>query len=181
MSKAFSGVSRRQILAVGSGVTLLPLASLLEFACPVPSASASDDSLRLTTFDPREAALLQCVSRTLFPHDFLDDRQYMKIVATLDSKAAADKDVAVTLRAALERFPDNFAATVEAHREDYLRSLEGSVFFKLTYQETLAGLYGDPVVAALLGDEGSSIEHGGYLQRGFDDLSWLPADKAANK
>jgi hypothetical protein len=117
------------------------------------------------------------VARTLFPHDFLPDEQYMKIVAVLDAKAAAEKSVAMMVRAALSAFPDDFAAMEEAKREDYLRTLEGSPFFRLVYQETLVGLYGDPAVSTLLGYEGSSVEHGGYLKRGFDDISWLPTNK----
>jgi len=180
MPKPRSSLSRRRVLATGSAVTLLPLAPLLELAGAPPRADASESPM-LRVLDPREAAMLLCVSRTLFPHDFLDDRQYLKIVAALDSKAAADKEVAATVRTALAAFPNDFAATEEARREAYLRTLEGSAFFKLTYQETLTGLYGDPAVAALLGDEGSSLEHGGYLQRGFDDISWLPLDKPAIK
>ena len=170
-------LSRRKVLAIGGGVTLLPLASLVDLAS-VPQAHASDSALKLTALDHREAVLLLGVSRTLFPHDFLEDRQYMKIVAALDSKATTDKDVAATLKAALKGMPDDFAASAEAHREEYLRTLEATPFFRLVYQETLTGLYGDPAVATVLGDEGSSVEHGGYIQRGFDDISWLPAAKA---
>ena len=169
-------LSRRKVLAIGGGVTLLPLAPLLEFA-GIPRARASDAALKLTALDQREAVLLLSVSRTLFPHDFIDDQQYMKIVAALDSKAAADKDVAATLKSALKGFPDDFPARGEAHREDYLRTLETTAFFRVVYQETLMGLYGDAAVATVLGDEGSSVEHGGYVQRGFDDISWLPAAK----
>jgi len=172
-------LSRRRVIAIGGGVTLLPLASLVELAGIRPTR-ASEEAWKLTTLDQREAVLLLCVSRTLFPHDFLDDRQYMKIVAVVDSKASADKDVAATVKTALKGFPDDFAASGEAHREDYLRTLEATPFFRLVYQETLTGLYGDPTVSALLGDEGSSVEHGGYIQRGFDDISWLPPEKTGS-
>jgi hypothetical protein len=32
----------------------------------------------------------------------------------------------------------------------------------------------DPALWETLGYQGSSIEHGGYLYRGFDDIDWLP-------
>jgi len=32
----------------------------------------------------------------------------------------------------------------------------------------------DPALWKTLGYQGSSIEHGGYLYRGFDDIDWLP-------
>jgi hypothetical protein len=121
------------------------------------------------------------VARTLFPHDFLGDEQYLKIVGALDAKASVEKDIAAITRAAVAAFPDEFTAMEEARREDYLRSLEGSPFFRLVYQETLVGLYGDPTVASLLGYEGSSVEHGGYRERGFDDISWLPGSTPVRK
>ena len=37
-----------------------------------------------------------------------------------------------------------------------------------------AELYYLPAVWALLGFEGSSVEFGGYVDRGFDDIDWLP-------
>ena len=35
-------------------------------------------------------------------------------------------------------------------------------------------LYSDPEVWELLGYEGPSFDKGGYIDRGFDDLDWLP-------
>jgi hypothetical protein len=168
---------RRDILKIGGSATLLPLASVLGLTAPIQRVDADARALELKSFDRAQSGLLLSVTRTLFPHDFLPDEQYMKIVAVLDAKAAADKSVAMIMGAALSAFPDDFATMEEVKREDYLRTLEGSPFFRLVYQETLVGLYGDPAVSALLGYEGSSVEHGGYLERGFDDISWLPTNK----
>jgi hypothetical protein len=30
------------------------------------------------------------------------------------------------------------------------------------------------LVYRFFGFEGSSVEHGGYIDRGFDDIGWLP-------
>ncbi|NJO38293.1 MAG: hypothetical protein HC871_12680 [Rhizobiales bacterium] len=35
-------------------------------------------------------------------------------------------------------------------------------------------LYNDHEVWKIFGYQGASFEEGGYLYRGFDDLSWLP-------
>jgi hypothetical protein len=35
-------------------------------------------------------------------------------------------------------------------------------------------LYNNPLVWQAFGYEGASFDHGGYLERGFDDLGWLP-------
>ena len=55
-----------------------------------------------------------------------------------------------------------------------LKRIDGSDFFETVRGATLAGLYGNPRVAALFGWEGSSVEHGGYINRGFNDIGWLP-------
>lgn len=174
-------VLRRDILKIGGSATLLPFASVLELAGPIRRAQAGAVAVDCKALDHAQAILLLSVARTLFPHDFLPDEQYTKIVMVIDAKAAADNAVAMTVKEALAAFPNDFTAVVEAQREGYLRTLEGSPFFRLVYQETIVGLYGDATVSTLLGYEGSSVEHGGYLNRGFDDISWLPTLKPIGK
>jgi hypothetical protein len=181
MSEPRPTVSRRCVLKMGGSATLLPLGFILSGPGPIQRACAEIRAFEFKTLDHARAMLLLSVERTLFPYDFLADAQYMKIVVALDDKAAGDKDLATMVKAALAAFPDDFTARTEVKREEYLRGLEGSPFFRLVYQETITGIYGDPAVSILLGDEGSSVEHGGYLNRGFDDIGWLPADKQASK
>jgi len=169
------------MIRMGGSASLMPLASALGLTAAPQSARAGLQALDLKSFDHAQSELLLSVARTLFPHDFLSDEQYMKIVASLDGKAAADKDIAAQIRTALAAFPDVFPAMEEVRREEYLRGIEGSPFFRLVYQATMAGLYGDPNVASLLGYEGSSVEHGGYLDRGFDDIAWLPVSAPVRK
>lgn len=174
-------VSRRDILKIGGGATLVPLASALGLAAPFQRAYASSEAVELKSLNRTQARVLLSVTRTMFPHDFLPDDQYLKIVGTIDAKAAADQGVASMVNEALASFPVDFTAADEGKREDYLRSLEESPFFGIIYEEAIVGLYGNPMVSALLGFEGSSVEHGGYLKRGFDDISWLPADGPVTK
>jgi hypothetical protein len=181
MSEPRPTVSRRYVLKMWGGATLLPMGFIFSFPGPIQRAYADVQAFEFKTLDHTQAMLLLSVARTLFPYDFLADAQYMKIVVVLDDKGAGDKDLATMVKAALATFPDDFTAMTEVKREEYLRGLEGSPFFLLVYQETITGLYGDPTVSILLGDEGSSVEHGGYLNRGFDDIGWLPADKQVNK
>jgi len=181
MLKHRSGLSRRAFLRLGGSAVLLPLAPALGRARPARRAAASTRSLHLAAFSQRQSELLLTMARTLFPHDFLGDEHYLQIVGALDAKAAADTSVASLLQTGLAAFPTDFTASAEAKRESYLRTVEASPFFRLVYQETLTGLYGNPTVAALLGYEGSSVEHGGYIERGFDDISWLPPEGSVSK
>jgi len=174
-------VSRRDILKIGGSATLVPFASALGLAAPLQHADATSQAVELKSLNRGQIRLLLSVTRTLFPHDFLPDDEYLKIVVTIDAKAAADQAVASMVQAALAVFPADFITLDELKREDYLRSVEGSPFFGLIYQEALVGLYDNPTVSTVLGFEGSSVEHGGYLKRGFDDISWLPADEPVTK
>jgi hypothetical protein len=40
--------------------------------------------------------------------------------------------------------------------------------------KTIGGLYGNPQVYQMFGYGGPSAELGGYIDRGFNDIGWLP-------
>ena len=54
-----------------------------------------------------------------------------------------------------------------------LRAGQQEAWFGFFRESTIESLYRNPVVWRLVGYEGSSIEYGGYLERGFDDIDWL--------
>ena len=62
----------------------------------------------------------------------------------------------------------------ETLRLDLLGLLERSAFFTTMRATTIEVLYRDPAVFELVGYGGSAIEKGGYINRGFADISWLP-------
>jgi hypothetical protein len=62
------------------------------------------------------------------------------------------------------------------NRLEAVKGAEGSDFFEAVRSTTAWTLYSNPHVWPLFGYEGSSLEHGGYLERGFDDIGWLPKD-----
>ena len=47
-------------------------------------------------------------------------------------------------------------------------------FFQALRGKTVTMLYNNERVWQAFGYEGASFEAGGYLDRGFDDLAWLP-------
>ena len=56
---------------------------------------------------------------------------------------------------------------------ELLKGLQGSELFAYLHTRTIESLYRNPQVWKLIGYEGSSVEQGGYLHRGFDDIDWL--------
>ena len=65
----------------------------------------------------------------------------------------------------------------ETQRIELLIQLEQSAFFGTMRATAIEVLFRDPEVFALLGYGGSAIEQGGYINRGFADITWLPEGK----
>ena len=55
-----------------------------------------------------------------------------------------------------------------------LTAAEGSDYFELVKATAVVELYDNPLVWKAFGYEGPSVHLGGYIDRGFDDLDWLP-------
>ena len=133
----------------------------------------------LKALSAEEGQALLKMARTLFPHDFLGDNYYMNIVNSIDAKAAADAGTKASVQdgvKALDSYGGKFANMDEASRTSIAQSVEKTKagFFGLVYGETVGGLYGNQEIWKVLGFEGSSTEKGGYINRGFNDINWLP-------
>jgi hypothetical protein len=59
-------------------------------------------------------------------------------------------------------------------RDAVLKTAENSEFFTTVRTTTINNLYTNPLGYRFFGYEGSSVEHGGYIHRGFEDIGWLP-------
>ena len=163
-------MTRREFLRAVS-LSLMLGTGLSSFALSAGAAT-------LQSLSDADAKALLAMARTLFPHDMLDDSYYMAAVGGVDAKAAADAKTREMVTAGIARLNQAvgkpFADLPEQARVNVLKTMEKSDFFQLVYGETLNGLYGNHAVWALFGYEGSSVEKGGYLARGFDDIDWLP-------
>ncbi|MFL5286515.1 MAG: hypothetical protein ACJ8AW_37450 [Rhodopila sp.] len=60
-------------------------------------------------------------------------------------------------------------------RETALRGIEKTAFFTTVRTQTIGNLYGNPAVYRMFGYGGPSAPLGGYIDRGFDDIDWLPS------
>ena len=61
----------------------------------------------------------------------------------------------------------------EDDRVALLREIETTPFFRETRSALMFGIYDNKTLFPLFGYEGSSVEKGGYIARGFNDLDWL--------
>jgi hypothetical protein len=131
-------------------------------------------ALELKALSSSDGATLMAVSRTLAPHDKLDDAAYALVIQAVDATAAKDPQVLAMLRAGIGKLGSGFATAPEATRVQELTAMESSEFFRTMRTSTLGVLYATPLAYAYFGYEGEAFSKGGYLLRGFNDLHWLP-------
>jgi hypothetical protein len=110
----------------------------------------------------RAAQAIVRAARAMYPHDDLPDDVYRRVAEKLAEAAADDRDAAETIDAGVTAFDGKLA------------SIEGTPFFELVRSTAVVEVYSDQRTWELLGYEGPSFDRGGYLERGFDDLDWLP-------
>jgi len=113
----------------------------------------------------------------MYPHDALPDGVYARVGAKLAAAVLDDDAAARTIEEgvrALDGAEAPFAERSPGEQLRALKAIEGSAFFELVRSTAVVEVYSDPRTWAVVGYEGPSFEQGGYLNRGFDDLGWLP-------
>ena len=138
-------------------------------------------ALELKVLDERSARVLMGVTRQIFPHPKLDDAVYAFVVRDLDG-AAADAAVKRLLTEGIKQL-DNAAqgdwlSLTDAARLAAVTKLAGKPFFEKIRSTAVVSLYNNELAFAHFGYQGDSFSKGGYLERGFNDLTWLPAPSA---
>jgi hypothetical protein len=166
-------VNRRQFLQQSAG------AAVLVGAVSGGGAFAAT----WNTLEQDSGAALTKMARDLYPHDRVPDAYYENAVAAIDTALAKD---AATSRLLINGAASLNAAATSAHGKPYaelqseadrialLKGMESTPFFVTVRGQMITAFYNQPEVWAMLGYEGSSAEHGGYLHRGFNDIDWLP-------
>jgi hypothetical protein len=116
--------------------------------------------------------------RVMFPHAGFPDGPYDRTVDAILAAAADDIRTAAQLEQGLRELDvlagGTFTALDDAKALELLRSISDTAFFAAVRSNVITSLYDDAEVHRLLGYEGASFDQGGYLNRGFDDLDWLP-------
>ena len=125
--------------------------------------------------DDHTAATLTAMARVLYPHDFLDDAPYRRVVAILagEGDAAQHALLAAGVAALDGVFGRPFVALAEREKLTAVLAVEGTPFFGAVRAATARHLYDNRELWARFGYEGPSAELGGYIERGFDDLDWI--------
>jgi hypothetical protein len=169
-------MNRRRFLETSSHLAIGAAAVAVAGGAALAAPSRAFAATRIIS--PSQAATLVAMARHLFPHEALGDQYYTAAVAALDEKAAGDPELAGQLVQGVARLDQvmgiPFAKLSAGNQLKAIESIEGTPFFDTVRAATLGALYTNDTVARAFGFEGSSVEYGGYIERGFNDLGWLP-------
>lgn len=131
-----------------------------------------------TTLTVRQRDLLVRVLTLAYPHPSFPAGPYHRSVDAIVTASGGNAALAACLSPGLDDLDrhagGDFLALDDAAGTLRLRELQDEPWFVGVRATAVVALYDDHEVWDLLGYEGSSFEHGGYVSRGFDDLDWLP-------
>ena len=171
--------SRRQFLTTASVITgsLWASSSALLALAPGPVWA-----LELKTIDERAGRVLLQVARHIFPHPSLDDAVYAFVVRDLDA-AAKDAAVKTLLVDGVKQLDaaanGDWLKLDDAARLAAVTRIARNPFFEKIRGTAVVSLYNNELAFAHFGYQGETFSKGGYLERGFNDLTWLSAPPAA--
>ncbi len=172
-----AGLSRRTILKTAGSGLIIAAITPAGLILGRKAWSASAEALKPETY----ATLVQ-MSRDIYPHSRLEDKFYAAAVSALDAAAKADEAVKKALEDGVAALDDAARKAKDAKylaidsaetRTSLLHDIETSAFFQKVRGNLITGIYNNKEVWPLFGYEGESASKGGYLHRGFDDVTWL--------
>jgi hypothetical protein len=128
---------------------------------------------------PETMKTLILVARDIYPHDKVPDRYYAIAMKGYDEKAAGNPQV----KADLEAFVAALDAAAgeggyvgrpwEIDRVAILKNMSADPMFETIRSGLVASLYNQKEIWPIFGYEGESFSKGGYIHRGFNDITWL--------
>jgi hypothetical protein len=170
-------VDRRQFLTRSAAAT-----AAIIISGPALIHAGEAWGLEVKTLKPETMRTLIKMARDTYPHDRVADKFYAIAVKPYDEKAAGDAAIKSMIEAGIVELD---ALAMDAHRVPYadvawedqrvalLHKIENGTFFQTVRSGLIGDLYNQKEIWPIFGYEGESASKGGYLHRGFDDITWL--------
>ncbi|MEM9140996.1 MAG: hypothetical protein AAGB15_14310 [Pseudomonadota bacterium] len=122
-----------------------------------------------------DKALLLRMVRVMYPHAQFSDAPYARVCDGVVEAANASIGQAMMFADGMaDLAASGFGGMDDEQALAHLKSIEATPFFGMVRGKAVVALYNDPEVWEILGYEGASYDQGGYINRGFNDLDWLP-------
>jgi hypothetical protein len=165
--------SRRDFIATsGKAAVVAAIANATVF----PASRAW--SLSTVKLSGPESATLLRFAWNLFPLEKVDESVYVAVVEGLDRRAQGDTALYEQIAAGIAKLDEArgkpWIALPEADQIAVMKDVERTPFFGTMRTAAVNTIFGNAAVWKLIGYEGSAVEHGGYVNRGFNDITWVP-------
>ena len=174
-----NALTRRDMIRRTAAVLTGTIAATSALATLAPTRAWA---LELQTLSQHDGETILAFGQTLYPHATLPTAVSAMLVKDLDV-AAKDPATASLLRdgtASLDSAAGgNFAAATPAARLAAAKAIEKTAYFAKVRSTCITSLYNNELAFAHFGYQGASWPKGGYIHRGFNDLTWLPNPPAA--
>ncbi len=164
--------SRREVLRGAGGMITLVLANT---ACTFDKAESEE--INAAAFSDHQLLTLTQILQHILPHAALDSAVYADAVAAIARQSINSGNkhkLLVEGVAALDASTIWLDAGASA-QVAALKAAEKTPFFLSLQQVAIEQVYRDDRTWQLVGYEGEAIKFGGYLNRGFNDIDWLPS------
>ena len=123
---------------------------------------------------PDDKKLLVKMIREIYPHDRFPDGPYERTADDVINKGNIDDKKMMFSKGIEDLKKAKYVNLNFEKATKHLKKIEKSDFFQHVRGTSTVTLYNDKEVWKLLGYEGYSFDKGGYINRGFNDLDWLP-------
>lgn len=142
---------------------------------PLPSKYPQLNQMEFTEHARR---VLVRIIKVAFPHETVPDGPYERMADKLITMADDATWFRIRLLQGVETLNTSaggdFTALEGSAALAALKQVQHTDFFDYIRRTTVLEMYEDEEVWEALGYEGPSYDRGGYIDRGFDDLDWLP-------
>jgi hypothetical protein len=138
-------------------------------------------ALEVSKIDQKQADTILRLAKVLYPHEGLEDAVYALVVKDMDAHAA-ERDgrtlVASGVQALDAKAGGAWLEAPPARQREIVGLLIADPFVQKVRATCITTLYNNDMAFAHFGYEGEAFSKGGYVHRGFNDLTWLPAPPA---
>lgn len=142
------------------------------------TAPRSSDTVNDIEGTDESTQVLVSLIKAAFPHETVPDSAYRRAADTVLRAAADTTWMRVKLAQGLDSLQGlaggRFTELTAQEALPLLLGIQHTSFFGFVRQIVVVNLYEDEEVWEALGYEGPSFDKGGYIDRGFADLDWLP-------
>ena len=165
-------VSRRSLLLGSASAAVI---GPTVFANRGALAQEEPDASTVVGADPADRGLVIRMIRVMYPHDRFGDGPYERTAtAVLDAANSSPAGQQAFLAGLQDLRSGSFEELNDAAALEFLKGIEDTAFFASVRGTAVVALYNDAETWETLGYEGASYDQGGYIDRGFNDLDWLP-------